>query len=291
MALKRFCDQWSPAKLPDLEGFDSRPKSKKVVFAYDGGLICERSAAKALYEAWLDASESVGVGQCLVTGQVGPLADVHPVIKGIANTLTVGARLVSSNIESCESYGQGRAQAAPVNKRVAAEYGVALNLLSKQRQVRIGGLSVLFGSLSSAHTLAPLAEQHVGNVLASDRDISGSLEWMESANAQPIFIAGLKGNSGRIAQSYLYTMSTHDLARRVRALHGRMADIHPCCSSVKALLDALSGADRVIDQTFKAIVSGSGAIPRQVAHTASAKIRENGPTPVLAAWCGATGFT
>ena len=76
------------------------------------------------------------MGRCLVTGEEGPIAILHPSIKGVMGAQSSGASLVSFNAPAFESYGkesardnQGQGRNAPVGKYAAFAYGAALNYM------------------------------------------------------------------------------------------------------------------------------------------------------------------
>lgn len=86
-------------------------------------------------------------GICLITGQSGPVALLHePPIKGVENAQTSGAKLVSFNCKSFESYGKEQSANSPVSPFAAFAYTNALNyLLSRSdRRLRIGDATTVF---------------------------------------------------------------------------------------------------------------------------------------------------
>jgi CRISPR-associated protein Csd1 len=65
----------------------------------------------------------------LVTGEDGPIARLHPVIKGVRGAQSSGASLVSFNIAAATSYGKDQSFNAPVGEAAAFGYATALNHL------------------------------------------------------------------------------------------------------------------------------------------------------------------
>lgn len=96
--------------------------------------------------------------QCLVTGEVEPIARLHPDIKGVWDAQTKGASLVSFNLNAFTSYGREKGTNSPVSRRVASGYGVALNyLLSNQnpnRKIHLGDTTVVYWAESQNKTYA-----------------------------------------------------------------------------------------------------------------------------------------
>lgn len=86
-------------------------------------------------------------GMCLVSGEFDDIAVLHePAIKGVVNAQSVGAKLVSFNCKSFESYGKEQSENSPVSEQVAFGYCNALNYLldRKESRVRIGDATTVF---------------------------------------------------------------------------------------------------------------------------------------------------
>jgi CRISPR-associated protein Csd1 len=66
-------------------------------------------------------------GQCLITGQIAPIARLHPSIKGVPGAQSSGASLVSFNASAFTSYGKAQGDNAPTSQLAAFGYGTALN--------------------------------------------------------------------------------------------------------------------------------------------------------------------
>ncbi|MBK5252109.1 MAG: type I-C CRISPR-associated protein Cas8c/Csd1 [Peptostreptococcaceae bacterium] len=122
-----------------------------IVFRMDGEhkyihqLESVKQAWNVYMERLLDSAEQ---GQCLVSGEKGPIAKLHPSIKGIVGGQATGTSLVSFNKRSFESYGKTEKQGfnAPVSNRVAAAYTSALNFMTRSRNnhLRIGDATTVF---------------------------------------------------------------------------------------------------------------------------------------------------
>lgn len=86
--------------------------------------------------------------QCLVTGEIEPVARLHPDIKGVRDAQSKGASLVSFNLDAFTSYGREKGTNSPVSRSVASGYGVALNyLLSNQnpnRRIHLGDTTTVY---------------------------------------------------------------------------------------------------------------------------------------------------
>lgn len=128
VALLRFLGKWNPADYDDLRHADIM-LDQNVAFRLDGdpGLLHGRPAARAAFQRGAAARGGVSEGHCLVTGRVGPIARLHPSIKGVPGAQSSGAALVSFNLDAFESYGKTQGFNAPVSEATAFAYATALN--------------------------------------------------------------------------------------------------------------------------------------------------------------------
>ena len=123
-----------------------------LVFMLDGDtnatsqprFLHERPAALALW-AILSAERVGETGTCLVSGEVGPIARIHPVIKGVSGAQSTGAALVSFNSSAFESYGLSQGLISPISEATAAAYGASLNHLLSHKS----GCKVLIGDTTT----------------------------------------------------------------------------------------------------------------------------------------------
>jgi len=147
LAFLRFLDLWRPEMFE--ERFAEEMKDENVVFALEEERLREiylhdRSAARAL----LDKASEKGAGQlCLVTGERGPTARLHPAIKGVWGGQSSGGSIVSFNLDAFESYGHEQGDNAPVSESAAEAYTGALNHFLQRdsgHRVQIGDASTVF---------------------------------------------------------------------------------------------------------------------------------------------------
>ena len=144
-AILNFFERWKPenaachpAIQPNLE---TLLKGGNIVFVThdaEGELQLAQDVPE-IRRAWDEVyakSDDAVMGRCLVTGEEGPIAILHPSIKGVMGAQSSGASLVSFNAPAFESYGkesardnQGQGRNAPVGKYAAFAYGAALNYM------------------------------------------------------------------------------------------------------------------------------------------------------------------
>lgn len=154
-AVLAYFDRWDPAQAsshPALSGIlDDILKGGNLVFWVEGGYAQDDPAIRTAWETYRGAKD-VPAGRCLVTGEVAPVALLHPSIKGVRDAQSSGASLVSFNADAFESYGKelrdktGQGFNAPVSERAAFAYGTALNhLLADRAHVQyIGDTTVVY---------------------------------------------------------------------------------------------------------------------------------------------------
>jgi CRISPR-associated protein Csd1 len=149
-ALLQFIEAWSPDDFARL-GWPEEMKDQNVVFALESErlrntCIHDRPAARALW-ARLCAEGDKKEAACLVTGERGPIARLHPAIKNVWGAQSSGASLVSFNLDAFASYGHEQGENAPVSEAAAFAYTTALNHFLGQgsaQRIQIGDASTVF---------------------------------------------------------------------------------------------------------------------------------------------------
>lgn len=175
VALLRFLDRWQPGHIADLPRASADMLDANIMFQLDGDLcrLHERAAARLLVDRVVADSEDGSL--CLVTGTRGPVARLHPTIKGVAGAQSSGAALVSFNLDAFTSYGQEQGDNAPTSEAAAFRYGTALNqMLQRDGRNRlrrpIGDASVVFWADASDASAAEAADDWMGRLLNETTD-------------------------------------------------------------------------------------------------------------------------
>jgi CRISPR-associated protein Csd1 len=190
-----------------------------------GELVCQRVAVVQAATTGR-ADDSAAQGWCLVEGRRAPIARLHPSIKGVRDSQTSGANIVSFNARAFESYGKTERQGenSPVGEHAVFAYTTALNaLLSREspNKLQIADattviwadrddsvepeLLALFGDDPDAHLDAVRQRLAGANV--------GSLGTLD----QPLrfFVLGLAPNASRISVRFWFNDSLDRLAPRI----------------------------------------------------------------------------
>ena len=163
-AILNFFERWKPenaachpAIQPNLEALLKGGNIVFVTHDAEGELQLAQDVPE-IRRAWDEAyanSDDAVMGRCLVTGEEGPIAILHPSIKGVMGAQSSGASLVSFNAPAFESYGkenardnQGQGRNAPVGKYAAFAYGAALNYMVGHADFhgRLGDTTLVYGA-------------------------------------------------------------------------------------------------------------------------------------------------
>lgn len=148
LALKLFLERWTPDRFAEAPFHDGMLDAN-IVFRLDGDacFLHERAAASALVTHG-DAEDEPPI-RCLISGDAGAVARLHPAIQGVQGAQSSGALLVSFNLDAFTSYNHEQGDNAPTSRDAAFRYGAALNRLldrgSANRLTRpIGDATVVF---------------------------------------------------------------------------------------------------------------------------------------------------
>jgi CRISPR-associated protein Csd1 len=173
-ALLVFLDTWTPEDFVRL-GWPDEMKDQNVVFCLEGERLAnrflhDRPAARAIWGR-LATGAHRPEAVCLVTGARGPVARLHPSIKGVWGAQTAGASIVSFNHDAFSSYGHEQGDNAPVSEAAAFAYTTVLNrFLEKgsRHRIQIGDASTVFWADAGDAAAASEAEDIFASFLGVD---------------------------------------------------------------------------------------------------------------------------
>jgi len=239
LALSRFIENWQPEMFEEL-GWPDAMKDQNVVFALESQrlsniYIHDRPAAQRLW-ANLSAAGDRTQAVCLVTGEMSPIARLHPSIKNVWGGQTSGVSLVSYNKKAFESYGHEDGDNAPVSEAATFAYTAALNKFletGSSHRIQIGDSSTVFWADASDAPVAQLAEdaflamygtvneakqaEEVGAVLEKIRlgqplgDFSRKL-----GEGVRFYVLGLAPNAARVSIRFFYEDTFGQMAENYR---------------------------------------------------------------------------
>lgn len=236
VALRLFLTDWTPESFgPPAWSDDLRDQNIVFRLASEYTFLHDRYVARAL---WLRiGTEGASDPQtCLVTGNSGPVARLHPSIKGVWNAQSSGASLISFNLDAFASYGHEQGDNAPVSEGAAFAYTTALNrlLADNLRRVQIGDASTVFWADASDPDLATEAEGLAGVMLGrveptggdekiAEQKIIDKLAMMRDgkplaviaprlAQGVRFYVLGLAPNAARLSVRFWWQGNFGDLA-------------------------------------------------------------------------------
>ncbi|MHA7777180.1 type I-C CRISPR-associated protein Cas8c/Csd1 [Roseibium sp. M-1] len=243
-ALLRFLTDWTPDRFAELR-WPEDMKDQNVIFALESErlrnvYLHDRPAAKSLWSA-AGAGEQEAGQVCLVLGTPGPVARLHPSIKGVWGAQSSGAALVSFNLEAFTSYGHEQGDNAPVSEDAAFKYTTSLNrFLEKDsgHRLQIGDASTVFwADASNLDGAGQKAESWAEQVFAGYFDIDPAAEEADSVKEIGIllkriregehlrdlgagldeeirfFVLGLAPNAARLSVRFYFEDSFGELTR------------------------------------------------------------------------------
>lgn len=243
-ALLNFLRNWTPDQFREPH-FTEDMKDANLVFRLDGehGYLHERAAAQAVRAGLMAAGEDEGGGgaplaACLVTGDIAPIARLHPAIKGVIGAQSSGASIVSFNLDAFTSYGKSQGYNAPVSEQAAFAYTAALNHLLRRgehhrQNLQVGDTTVVFWAEADDTAHAERAESTFAALLnpvetdASEaakvrRVLDGVAKGRPMSDVDPalapgtqMFVLGLAPNASRLSIRFWLVDTFGDLVQRL----------------------------------------------------------------------------
>lgn len=193
-------------------------------------LVCEYPAVIAAAERELDDDTGYEKRQCLITGDIAPIAVLHPATPLPSADSKSTAKLVSFQKDSgYDSYGKEQGANAPVGKRAAFAYTTALNhLLAKgsRQRIQVGDASTVFWAEKPKHQSETLfgawfdetsdnPDLHIDAVKALLAAPNSGVGFFEDEGTR-FYVLGLAPNAARIAIRFWYVKTVGELAVNIR---------------------------------------------------------------------------
>lgn len=219
---------------------DARESCAFVAFRFvDGGAtIFDDEAVRSVVDG-LSATGDGEFGIDLVGGERGPVALLHPAIKGIAGANTTGANIVSFNFRAATSFGKEQGRNAPVGVRSAFEYTTSLNTLlakdSKQKMM-VGDATVVFWAerddpfeTELANFFAEPSKDDPDRLSDSVRALFHSPKtgaFAPDHDGTRFYVLGLSPNAARIAIRFWYVGTVAEMAGRFREYFEDLLIVH-----------------------------------------------------------------
>ena len=244
-AIVRFFEHWDPSQAashPALqEDWEELLKGGNLTFS-----LSEQFAAQdpAIADAWTrhyeDSSDDAEPIRCLVTGQPGTLARLHPSIKGVAGAQSSGASLVSFNDSAFCSFEHKQGANAPVSDYAAFAYTTALNTLlaDRNRVSRVGDTTILCWAAGSESAYQDCFLMSIFNDSYTENDILNtlhhlskgeSIQWDDTRLSPDtrFYVLGLAPNAARLSVRFFWQNNFGALARNLERHYQRLEIIRP----------------------------------------------------------------
>lgn len=158
-------------------------------------------------QAFNERVETGGMGECLITGEYGPIAPTHEKIKGLSSLggQPAGVSLMSFDKQAFRSYGWEQNQNSPVSPQAAMAYVLALNDLLKLdngHRKDIAGVGFIFWlKRKEDFSVFDFLDQPM------EEQVEALLKFDPEADPDPnaFYMAGVSGNGGRLRVRYWVT--------------------------------------------------------------------------------------
>lgn len=253
-ALLSFLRGWSPAQF-EARGFPTDMVDANLVFRLDGEhcYLHDRPAARAMRARLLAGDEgqeaAASAAVCLVSGEVAPVARLHPAIKGVNGAQSSGASIVSFNLDAFTSYAKSQGGNAPVSEPAAFAYTTALNYLLRRgdhnrQRLQVGDASVVFWAEAADAQQASAAEDLFATLLNAPADDASEAARVRAvldriAKGRPVadlapnlepgtrmYVLGLAPNASRLSVRFWQVDTLGVLAGRI-AQHAEDLRLEP----------------------------------------------------------------
>lgn len=244
-----FLRRWQPereAQNPFLAAMGKAYQGAKFVITLRGAEALPLNRLPSVCEKWersllASAEEDPVVGQCAVSGQVGPLARLHDSIAGIKGGLATGTSLVCFNNTAFVSYGREQSYNSSISVESMKKYTKALNYLAsslKHKQI-LDDMTILFWA-NAAGEEEPYLDvfsfaMFPSEEALSDEDLKAVFVRLAEGRTSdlsgidlstPFYVLGIKPNSSRLAVKIFERDSFGKMMRNV-AKHCRNMSFSP----------------------------------------------------------------
>lgn len=261
-AVRNFFLSWKPENAkehPVLRDKWNEITAGYLIFAMGGSYAQEDEEIKRAWEVYNSRETSDEEGICLVTGQKAKIRKKHHEIKGVWGAQSSGAKLVSFNERSFESYGKEQSYNAPVGTYAVFAYKTALNyLLSQKKYVyHIGDTTVVYWSENGADAYQEAYSFSLEPIEDNQEIVKGIFDNLARGEAiairdiklnpeQKFYILGLAPSAGRLSVRFFYENSFGHFLTNLRKHYDRMNVVRPQCDKKEYL-----GIWKVLQETVK----------------------------------------
>lgn len=245
-------------------------KGGNLVFMFNGNFVHENKLVRRAWENSPAGQDAIRM-QCLVTGEVAPIARLHPSLKRVRGAQSSGATLVGFNAPAYESYNRVKGQGliSPVSEKATFAYTTVLNYLlsdaNPNKKLFMGDATIVYWAESENRAYetafaafvdpADLEDEQIGRKNAENAlktvadkvkraqmlDLDALLADLKKENPQ-FYILGLSPNAARISVRFFITDPFEKVIDHIKAHYRDLAivkeyDNQPNYLTVKRILD------------------------------------------------------
>ncbi len=224
-----------------------------LVFLFRGAFVHEDPAIREVWGKYKAGLEAVSM-QCLVTGEIAPIARLHPSLKRVRGAQSSGATLVGFNASAYESYGHTQGLISPVSEVATFAYGTALNYLLSERNPNkkffLGDATVVYWAESDSHQVyegdfaslldpdyvedeASLQNEGRAKAEAALKETAGKVRRAQMIDLKALqahlekenprfFVLGLAPNAARVSVRFFITDPFEEIIRSILAHYDDM---------------------------------------------------------------------
>lgn len=253
-AVLMFFQNWKPEKArehPALQDYmNELLAGGNLIFRYDGQFAHEDPAIRQAWQKYYDQSGDGPDMVCLVTGNTGPVENIHPSVKGVQGAQSSGAALVSFNAPAFCSYGKEQNLNAPTSKYAAFAYTSALNYLiaSPEYSSRVGDTTVLFWAKNGNPEYSSIFNWGIfgGTAPYNERELRSMIQNLCKGQAvtyeetlldpdMNFYILGLAPNAARLSVRFFLHNHFGSILQNVQAHYDRLEIVKPSFEKFETL--------------------------------------------------------
>lgn len=253
-AVLAFFQNWKPETArehPALQGYmNELLAGGNLIFRHDGQFVHEDPAIRQAWQEYYDQSGDGPDMVCLVTGNTGPVENIHPSVKGVQGAQSSGAALVSFNAPAFCSYGKEQNLNAPTSKYAAFAYTSALNYLiaSPEYSSRVGDTTVLFWAKNGNPEYSSIFNWGIfgGTAPYNERELRSMIQDLCKGQAvtyeetlldpdMDFYILGLAPNAARLSVRFFLHNHFGSILQNVQAHYDRLEIVKPSFEKFETL--------------------------------------------------------
>lgn len=243
-AVLAFYEHWDPQTAKEhpalKEDWDEVMKGGNLLFWYQGCPVTEDAQVRESWQHANEQSEDAENALCLVTGQHGPTARLHPNIKGVVGAQTAGAALVSFNAPAFCSYEHEQGDNAPTGEYASFAYTTALNTLIADREHtrRVGDTTIVCWAAGGQPVYQDFMMAALYDDNMDERDIQSTM--IRLAEGEPVdwqqqklspdthfYVLGLAPNAARLSVRFFWQNSFGTLIQNVTKHYRDLEIVRP----------------------------------------------------------------